>query len=93
MRGDDSFTQSPQSYRYYEFQEWLDEVLPPGDTWDHFDGDIDQEGDDQGAYNLQLDLGNGVNMMNYTEEWFATSKRPRRIRPSKVCVWTDFERQ
>ena len=61
----------------------MDEVLPPLDN--AFGEDIYEEEDDgyDGvAVTFALDDAN-LNG-NYTEEWFASSKKPRRVRPSKV---------
>ncbi|TRY72073.1 hypothetical protein TCAL_00999 [Tigriopus californicus] len=64
---------------YLDFHEWLDEVLPPGDSdWIQ---DEDYDDHDNGEVTIQLsDQPMGLNQ----SEYFTMSKVPRRIRTSKI---------
>lgn len=71
--------------QYLEFHDWLDEVLPPGDSY-WLDDDEESEDDyENGKVTIQLlDQSMGSNNSDY----FTMSKVPRRARPSKVCSRT-----
>ncbi len=94
-------------YQWYsDFEEWLDEVLPPADItmlvsslieiqyynlnkfWLCFQDDYYYEDDEDegGPVQFQLDLGQGMTLSNLTEEWFGSSRKPRRIRPKNVRI-------
>ena len=67
-----------------EVNEWLDEVLPPMEV--DFENDFDEgdDGEEDGPIALTMTMEDGSLLGNYTEEWFASSRKPRRFRPSKV---------
>ncbi len=50
--------------------------------------DYDDQDDDGygggGPVQFQLDLGDGLTVTNLTEDWFASSRRPRRVRQKTV---------
>ena len=67
-----------------EVNEWLDEVLPPMEVDFENDFDENEDGEEDGPIALTMTMEDGSLLGNYTEEWFASSRKPRRFRPSKV---------
>ena len=49
-----------------------------------FEDNPEEGGGGAGPVQFQLDLGDGLTLTNLTEEWFGSSRKPRRIRPSNV---------
>ena len=73
-------------------EEWLDEILPPGDGLSPFeyggeDFDDGGEGDEDEQFRIVMQLGDqspNATSNGRDEEWFASSRKPRKYRPPNV---------
>lgn len=67
----------------------MDEILPPGDGVNPFEyGDDFENGegeyeDDQQQFQIVMQMGDQQNATN-NQEWFASSRKPRKYRPPHV---------